>query len=240
MFPCRPHGPTSRQAAVRSLPRARAPGRRPDPAAPARAGPACRELVTCPPEGKRNCARGLCRGVTAGRRGSYGCLRRVSPRGAAGEPRRGWAAFPASAGPAALSWSISVRGTGLGHEGHVPGWFPRGQRAPPHPTLVVRPAPPACGGTARAPARLAPLVSPTAGRPRPRTRMRGAGRAGRDTSVIWWALGGAGFSSWSASPRRSESPSAALRIPAPTRCGQRCLTARPGLVGAGSGSPVLR
>lgn len=210
---------------MRSPPRARAPGRRPEPAAPARAGPACRELVTCPPEGKRNCARGLCRGITAGPG-----LRRVSPRGAAGEPRRGRAAFPASAGPAALSWSISVGGTDLGREGRVPAWFPRGQRAPPHPTLVVRPAPPArggmartppCGGTARAPAQRAPLVSPIAGRPRPLVRMRSAGREGLNTAVFGWALGGAGFSYWSASPRRSESPSPALRIPAPTRCSQR-------------------
>lgn len=52
-------------------------------------------------------------------------------------------------------------------------------------------------------------------------RMRSAGREGLNTAVFGWALGGAGFSYWSASPRRSESPSPALRIPAPTRCSQR-------------------
>ncbi|OWK00365.1 CLN8 [Cervus elaphus hippelaphus] len=70
-------------------------------------------------QGKRNCARGLCRGVTAGRRGGFPELRRVSPRGAAGEPRRGRAAFP-----------------------------PKAEEL--LPTLVVRPAPPPYGGTARA------------------------------------------------------------------------------------------
>ncbi|XP_055423561.1 protein CLN8 isoform X1 [Bubalus kerabau] len=67
--------------------------------------------------------------------------------------------------------------------------------------------------------------------------MRSAGREGLDTSLLGWALGRAGFSYWSSSPRRSESPSPALRIPAPTRCGQRCLTARPGLWGRDPARP---
>lgn len=189
-----------------------APGRRPDPAAPARAGQ---------PVGAGHLpARGSKLRPAASAGGSLraaGAPAGVSPRGAAGEPGVARPAFPASAAPAAFPGLSRSREPALGHRRASPAVVPWGPKLRP-PTLVVRPAPPACGGTAAPPAgggtaappacggtaprplraygprpaRLAPLVSPTA-EATPRTRMRGARRAGRDASAIWWALGGAGF-----------------------------------------------
>nr|CAI9708004.1 unnamed protein product [Rangifer tarandus platyrhynchus] len=186
---CGPNPGPARPASARTRPPRRARGQPGGSRSPAR--PRGSETALAASAGESLRAAG------AGPWSSAGCLReaRQGNRGVAGRrspqvlDRR---PFPGPSRYGERTWAV---------RGESPaGSLEAGELLP---TLVVRPAPlravvrlaplravvwsapPPCGGTARAPARSAPLVSPTAGRPRPRTRMRGASRAGALVGAGW-------------------------------------------------------